>query len=107
MKLTFSEYLRAKEQLRQAINQQPKQLLNYRSTKYCKFPVLLDGKRVDVDLRPGFLFTISWLYKNIDDTSPNPISITIDINTTEEEVLPFWKKAKLTLWLSKNAVQIF
>lgn len=107
MKLTFKEYLQAKEQLRAAIDKQPKQVLNYKVTKYCKFPVLLDSKRIDVDLRPGYLFSISWLYKNIDDKSPEPISIIIDINNNEEEVLPFWKQAKLATWLTKNTVPIF
>ena len=107
MELSFKEYLDNKEKLRQAINKQPKQVLNYKALKYCKLPVLLDGDRVDVDVRPGYFISITWLYTGTEDKDPTPILLTLDIDSVEETVLPFWKKAKFVGWVEKNMIQNF
>jgi hypothetical protein len=107
MKITFKQYLAAKEQLRKVIHDQPKQTLTYKVIKYVKLPIIIDSDRIDVDLRPGYILKIMWLYKDIDDKTPDPIGLTVELNNTEEDVLPFWKKQKFTEWVKKNTIQIY
>ena len=105
--LTFKEYLRSKEKLREAVQETPQQKKEYIVTKYCKLVV---GESKDdkeqVNLKPNNKIIVEWLYENMDE--PTPVNIKFDGVCTEvdsEDHNTYWQSYKLQRWLLRNTKQ--
>ena len=102
-KLTFKEYMASKNKLRQAIQETPVASSTYLIKKYCKIRVGESrNARYEVALKPKQRIIVEWRYDDIKNPEPESI-IFDDVNTDEHDV--YWTGAKLTEWLSKNAVE--
>lgn len=102
--LTFKDYLKSKETLREAVNDTPRQVSHYSVNKYCK---LIVGESKDdkeqINLKPNQTIIVEWLYSDIDN--PTPLKITFEgINTDIDasEYTSYWKSCKLQKWLIRN-----
>ena len=102
-KLTFKQYMESKARLREAIAETPVAASTYVVKKYCKIRVgeTRDMRR-EVALKPRQRVIVEWRYDDIKD--PQPESIVFDDQSPEEHGV-YWTGAKLTDWLSKNAVE--
>ena len=102
-KLTFKQYMESKDKLRQAIAETPVAASTYVVKKYCKIRVGESREaRYEVSLKPKQRIIVEWRYDDINDPQPESI-VFDDVGTDEHEV--YWVGAKLTEWLSKNAVE--
>ena len=93
----------SKEKLRQAIQETPVASSTYVVRKYCKIRVGESrDKRYEVALKPKQHIIVEWRYDDI--KNPEPESIVFDDESPNEHEV-YWTGAKLTEWLSKNAVE--
>ncbi len=103
-KMTFKEYLRTKDTLREAVQETPKQEKEYVVTKYCKLVVgESKDEKEQVNLRPSNKIIVEWLYEDIDE--PTPVNIKFDGVCTEvdsENHATYWQSYKLQRWLLRN-----
>jgi hypothetical protein len=108
-KLSFKEYLESKQQLLKTLGECPIQSLTYNVTKYCRLIVGENNDKKAVLLKPGHTIIVEWQYQNVEDVTPQPLSIRFedskDIDASEEFNTP-WKSTKLAKWLSKNSIEI-
>ena len=105
--LTFREYLRSKEQLREAVNETPHQKKEYLVTKYCKLVVgeSKDNKE-QVNLKPNNKVIVEWLYEDMDE--PTPVNIRfagVCEEVDNENHATYWQSYKLQRWLLRNTEQ--
>lgn len=102
-KLTFKDYMNSKEKLRQAIAETPVASSTYVVKKYCKLRLGESTEtRQEISLKPKQRIVVEWRYDDIKNPEPESISFN-DISPDEYDV--YWSGAKLTDWLSKNAVE--
>jgi len=104
--LTFKEYLKSKENLREAIKETPQQTTKYTVNKYCKLVV---GESKDekeyINLKPNQTIIVDWLYTDIDNPTPLKImfeGICTDVDSSEYKV--YWQPYKLQKWLLRNTM---
>ncbi len=105
--LSFKEYLRSKQQLREAIHDTPQQTKEYLVTKYCKLVV---GESKDdkeqINLKPNHKIIVEWLYEDMD--SPTAVNITFEGVCSEvdsDNHSSYWQPYKLQRWLLRNTEQ--
>lgn len=106
--LTFKEYLKSKETLREAINDTPKQKKEYLISKYCKL-VVGESKeeKEQINLKPSNKIIVEWLYADIDE--PTPLNIMFEGVCSEvdsEKHATYWQSYKLQRWLLRNTEHI-
>jgi len=104
MDLSFKEYLKSKEQLRQAIEQTPRAVVEYEVRKYCS--IALGENKEDrkiVGLKPKQTIIVEWRY----DTISNPTIVSLKFKNVQaldeqEEFQTFWNSSKLKKWLARH-----
>lgn len=106
-KLTFSQYLDSKDQLRKAIENTPISTAVYEVKKYCSLPLgEADQDATLVGLRPKQTVVVEWHHVSVDSPTPNSIRIVgakdIDAETVFETE---WAGSKLKKWLSRHTNQ--
>lgn len=102
-KLTFKQYMESKAKLLEAIKETPVATSCYVVKRYCKVRVgETKEDRQEVALKPNNRILVEWRYDDIEN--PEPESITFD-DESPEEFPVYWSGAKLSDWLSKNAVE--
>jgi hypothetical protein len=104
MDLSFKEYLQSKLQLRQAIEQTPRTVVEYEVRKYCSI-ALGENKEEGkiVGLKPKNKLIVEWRY----DVINNPTIVYIKFKDVQaldeqEEFQTFWPSTKLKKWLSRH-----
>jgi hypothetical protein len=93
----FSSFLSSKEALFKAADGPPVCTREYRVNRYIRFPIVEDGLRKDVNLKPSSVIVVKWLY----ESKSNPIAIRIELDGKPIETN--FSGKKLHDWLSKNA----
>lgn len=97
-KLTFKEYLESKNQLKEAVKNQPIQQATYVVRKYCKLPVLINEEKQLTSLKPKHEITVKWVYEDIN----KPIIVSVLFNNDSTECKTTWSDDRIYNWLSKN-----
>jgi hypothetical protein len=103
MKLVFSEYLKSKEKLREAVHKTPQVTKSYKVTRHCRLMVQSSDGKQYLPLNPGVIISIVWLYQ--DRRTPLPLRISFEgVNSIEEgkKFYTSWGSDKLEKWLKKN-----
>ncbi len=106
--LTFKEYLKSKDTLREALNDVPKQTKEYSVSKYCRL-VVGESKddKTQINLKPSDKMTVEWLYEDIDE--PTPLKITFEgvcPSIDSESHATYWQSYKLQRWLLRNTEHV-
>ncbi len=96
-KLSFKEYYESKELLRSAILEFPKTTNEYVVKKYCKLPILLEGEKEFIALKPRDIIKIQWEF--IQPNSPTAKTIIIESDLITHTYIPFWADDKLQKWV--------
>lgn len=107
-KLTFKQYLKSKEQLREALKLTPVRKAEYVMRKYCKLPVgeSKEDKRY-VALKPKHKLIVEWNYRDFDN--PDLVSICfedVDGVNNGEEFSSFWSDERFKKWLLRNTREL-
>jgi hypothetical protein len=108
-KLTFKQYLDTKQQLVNAIAENPIQQSTYTVTKYCKLTVEDENDKRVVSLKPNQMIIVEWQYEDINDNCPTPLAIRFhDVDTVDESVDfdTSWTSEHIIRWLNKNTCEI-
>lgn len=103
-RLSFKEYLKTKEQLKQAIENTPQQTIEYSVRKYCKIPLGEDkDSKITINLKPKNKIIIEWLYDSIENPTPTKISF-MDVKGINDidEYDSYYTGSKLLKWLNTN-----
>jgi len=106
--LSFKQYLKSKEELREAIKRTPVQSIEYTIKRYCKLTIGENKETRDhVKLKPKQKIFVEWCYKNPDST-PTPTHVRFEgvrniIETEEHPVM--WNGQRLQNWLAKNTTE--
>lgn len=105
IKMTFKEYWDiTKKQLVEALNNTPQQVVEYKTTRYCRLTVGESLKeKQTIPLKPGHVFTVKWLYENMETPLPKKINF-FNVNNLDpnSELDLYWTPSQLDSWLSKN-----
>ena len=100
-KLSFSDYLKSKEVLREATNNAPQETSKYRVNKYCRLPVK-DDTKTHLRLKPDHTLLVEWLHDNPD--CPTPIGLRTENDSTGQQSK--WSGDRLLKWLLKNTKKL-
>ena len=107
-KLTFKQYLKSKDKLREAIKQTPIRKAEYVMRKYCKLPVGESKENKEyIALKPKHKLIVEWNYR--DHNNPALISIcfeNVDGVDVIEEYSSFWSDDRFKKWLQRNTREL-
>lgn len=104
--ISFGQYMASKQQLRDAANSTPHEVVEYTIKRYCKLIVGSDkSEKQQIPLKPKNKIKVEWLY--LDVNNPRPMKIMFEgIECLEEDTYKtYWKSEKLKQWLNKNAIE--
>lgn len=101
--ISFSDYIRSKQQLREALLQDPIHTVVYEVKKYCRIPLgeTKDSKEY-YNLKPKQYVSVKWKYADLDGI-PEPLSVTIPLDEGDTNLPTFQTGERLMKWLSTNA----
>ncbi len=103
-KLTLKEYLKSKEQLREAVKLTPCQQKRYVVNKYCRL-VVGENKETkhQLSLKPNHQIVVDWLYEDFYAPIPTNITLTgVGSILSNANFKPAWKGKQLIKWLTRN-----
>lgn len=103
MKISLREYLEARNSLVQAYMANPTVSEMYRVKKYIKMPMIMDGKRITVSLRPNDVVeTVALPKDGINTIVKMRFVCSHNISIVDDKMRPVWKNKKLLQWLKHN-----
>lgn len=103
MSISFSDYIRSKQQLREALQQDPIHTVTYEVRKYCRIPLgETKGSKEYYNLKPKQRISVKWKYSD-PDSIPEPMSVTIPLEEDTSNLSTFQSGERLLKWLSTNA----
>lgn len=102
-KISFTDYIHSKEQLREAVKRTPQKTVGYKVKRYCRLMVQNSEGKQYLALNPGHIVKVIWLYEK--SRKPLPIRIFFEgVKTIDPESRFYtsWGSEKLASWLDKN-----
>lgn len=94
---SFKDFLSMKDVLLKASEGPRVSSITYTIDNYTKFPVVEEGKRVEINVKPKQVIRVKWLLED----DENPIVLRLSINDTP--VTTNFSGKKLLNWLERNA----
>ena len=103
-KLSFKEYWKSKEILKEAGNKSIAYSKVYKLNKYCKIPIIENNKRDYINFKPKDLVEIHWEYDiNLKTTQLVKFCIINESGTVQKSVI--WSSKKLVEWVNSSTFE--
>lgn len=96
---TFKQYYLSVKQLREAAQESPKIWETYSCRKYCKIPILTDGVRDFVSLKPKDDIKILWERSSLGNIIRS-VEVVLEDQTIKVDI--DWNHEKILKWLENN-----
>jgi hypothetical protein len=97
--LSFKAYLKSKDELLSAIKLDKIHIATYEIYKYCRVIIKdSNGNKGYVNLKPGHIIKIKWLYDLNPDTLPEPIDVQLEHIDNKKYSL-YQKSKRMSKWL--------
>lgn len=106
--ISFVDYLESKKRLKEADENIPKMVKQYKPVKYCKVP-LRENKNTEeknyIPLKPTDRVEILWEFSNLE--RPTPKTIIIESDKLDDDTMYFiWNDAKVRKWVESTLENI-
>lgn len=97
--LSFKDYIDSKNKLKEALGNIPVTKNSYEVIKYLKIPIIENGEKIYLSLKPSDKLFVVWEYHDTTNMSPTPASILVN---NEQYIKPSWSNAKIKKWFESN-----